>query len=105
MAKAYRHTFLRQAGNVLATTFVRAGLKVGPIHLLTVRGRKSGQPRTTPIAVVEQNGEGSPQHLGDTACLLSSSIPSDILLKGGKEGVPSFQEEDGDGKVPISAVT
>lgn len=57
MAKAYRHTFLRQAGNVLATTLVRAGLKVGPIHLLTVRGRKSGQPRTTPIAVVEQNGE------------------------------------------------
>jgi deazaflavin-dependent oxidoreductase (nitroreductase family) len=36
---------------------VRAGFKVGLIHLLTVRGRKSGQPRTTPIAVVEQNGK------------------------------------------------
>ncbi|GHO62941.1 nitroreductase [Ktedonobacter sp. SOSP1-52] len=57
MAKIYRHTFIRQAGNVLATTFARAGLKVGPIHLLTVRGRKSGQSRTTPIAVVEQNGQ------------------------------------------------
>ena len=27
------------------------------IHLLAVRGRKSGQSRTTPVAVVEQNGK------------------------------------------------
>jgi hypothetical protein len=36
---------------------VRAGVKVGPIHLLAVRGHKSGQPRTNPEAVVEQNGK------------------------------------------------
>ena len=57
MTKTYQHTFFRQMGNVLATTLVRAGVKMGPIHLLTVRGRKSGEPRTTPIAVVEQNGQ------------------------------------------------
>ena len=57
MAKTYRHTALRRIGNVLATTLVRAGVKVGPIHLLTVRGRKSGLPRTTPVAVVEQQGQ------------------------------------------------
>ena len=54
MAKTYRHTALRHIGNVLATILVRAGVKVGPIHLLTVRGRKSGLPCTTPVAVVEQ---------------------------------------------------
>jgi deazaflavin-dependent oxidoreductase (nitroreductase family) len=27
------------------------------MYLLTVRGRKSGQPRTTPIVVIEQDGE------------------------------------------------
>lgn len=27
------------------------------MHLLTVRGRKSGQPRTTPIATVEEDGK------------------------------------------------
>ena len=48
---------------------------------------------------------GSPQHLGTTACLLRSSISNDILLKRVKEGVPSFQEEDGNGKIPILAVT
>ncbi|QBD75839.1 nitroreductase family deazaflavin-dependent oxidoreductase [Ktedonosporobacter rubrisoli] len=57
MAKTYKHTFFMQLGNALATTLVRAGIKMGPIHLLTVRGRKSCQPRTTPVAVVEQNGQ------------------------------------------------
>jgi deazaflavin-dependent oxidoreductase (nitroreductase family) len=48
--------------NVLTTTLLRSGVKlVGfgrqPTYLLTVRGRKSGQPRTTPISVIEQEGK------------------------------------------------
>lgn len=46
--------------NVLTKTLLRMGFKfVGfgvPAYLLTVRGRKSGQPRTTPISVLEQDG-------------------------------------------------
>jgi len=47
--------------NVITSTLLRAGVKlVGPRHapmyLLTVPGRKSGQPRTTPIVIVEQEG-------------------------------------------------
>jgi len=57
MAKTYRVTFLVRLGNLLATTMASIGLKIGPIQLLTVRGRKSGQPRTTPVAVVEQHGK------------------------------------------------
>jgi deazaflavin-dependent oxidoreductase (nitroreductase family) len=54
-------TFVR-LGNVLTTTLLRAGFKlVGPgnypMYLLTVRGRKSGQPRTIPIVVLEHNGK------------------------------------------------
>jgi deazaflavin-dependent oxidoreductase (nitroreductase family) len=54
-------TFVR-LGNVLTTTLLRAGFKlVGPgdypMYLLTVRGRKSGQPRTIPIVVLERNGK------------------------------------------------
>lgn len=49
-------------GNVLTTTLLRAGVKlVGPgkypMYLFTVRGRKSGQPRTIPIVIIEQNGK------------------------------------------------
>src|SRR6266516_4273989 len=63
--------FVRVA-NVLTTTLLRAGLPlVGPglvignypMYLLTVRGRKSGQPRTVSVAIIERNGKryvGSP---------------------------------------------
>ena len=57
MAKTSQVPLYVRMGNVLTTTLVRAGFKVGLVHLLTVRGRKSGQPRTTPIAVVEQDGK------------------------------------------------
>ena len=57
MAKTSQVPRFVRLGNVLTTAMVRAGFNVGLIHLLTVRGRKSGQPRTTPIAVVEQNGK------------------------------------------------
>lgn len=47
-------------GNVFTTPLLRAGVRLSgfghPMYLLTVRGRKSGQPRTTPIVVIEQDG-------------------------------------------------
>lgn len=36
---------------------LRIGVKMGTMSLLTVRGRKSGQPRTVPVLLVEQEGE------------------------------------------------
>lgn len=33
-----------------------AGVPLGPNGLLTVRGRKSGLPRTTPLAIIEASG-------------------------------------------------
>ena len=34
-----------------------AGVKIGRMSLLTVRGRKSGQPRTTPVWLAEYDGQ------------------------------------------------
>jgi deazaflavin-dependent oxidoreductase (nitroreductase family) len=42
--------------NPLATRLLRRGRLMGPNTLLTVRGRKSGEMRTTPVALVEVNG-------------------------------------------------
>jgi deazaflavin-dependent oxidoreductase (nitroreductase family) len=46
---------------MLTKTLLRAGVKlVGfgtPTYLLTVRGRKSGQPRTTPVSPIEREGK------------------------------------------------
>jgi deazaflavin-dependent oxidoreductase (nitroreductase family) len=45
----------------LAATWVlkgllRVGVPMGPMVLLTVRGRKSGEPRTTPVDLFERDG-------------------------------------------------
>ena len=39
--------------NPIARRLLRVGLPLGPNALLTVRGRKTGQPRSTPVAVVD----------------------------------------------------
>ena len=42
--------------NPLAMRLLRRGRLMGPNTLLTVRGRKSGEMRTTPVALVELEG-------------------------------------------------
>jgi len=42
--------------NPLIQRLLRVGVPIGPMTLLTVRGRASGQPRTTPVGVFELNG-------------------------------------------------
>lgn len=56
MATTYRVPFFVRLGNIFTTTLLRAGLKPGTMALLTVRGRKSGLPRTTPVSVGERDG-------------------------------------------------
>src|SRR5690349_13368233 len=40
----------------LARRLLHAGVPLGPNALLTVAGRKTGQPRTTPVALIEVGG-------------------------------------------------
>ncbi len=40
----------------LARFLLRAGIPLGPNGLVTVRGRKSGLPRTNPVAIIEVSG-------------------------------------------------
>src|SRR5437867_12347046 len=42
--------------NPIASRLLRIGTPLGPNALLTVRGRKSGQLRTSPVALVEMHG-------------------------------------------------
>jgi deazaflavin-dependent oxidoreductase (nitroreductase family) len=42
--------------NAIAKPLLAAGMPMGFNGLLTVRGRKSGEPRTTPLAVIEVDG-------------------------------------------------
>lgn len=53
MAKHYRLTIWRKIGNVWFRSLLRIGLAPRSYYLLTVPGRKSGQPRSTPVTLVE----------------------------------------------------
>jgi deazaflavin-dependent oxidoreductase (nitroreductase family) len=57
MAKTYHVPSFVRFSNFFTTTLLRAGLKPGNMALLTVRGRKSGLPRTTPISLIEHDGQ------------------------------------------------
>jgi deazaflavin-dependent oxidoreductase (nitroreductase family) len=57
MAKTLQLTFADRIGDALFMALLRAGLTLGTMSLLTVRGRKSGQPRTVPVLLIEQEGE------------------------------------------------
>ncbi len=61
MAKTNQAPRFVRLANVLTKTLLRTGLPLSgfgyPMYLLTVRGRKSGQPHTTPVVIVEQEGK------------------------------------------------
>lgn len=44
-----------RAGNAIVSLLARAG--IGPIYLLTTRGRTTGQPHTVPVVPVEEDGK------------------------------------------------
>ncbi len=55
MAKPYRvNTFVR-INNTMISSLLRLGIKVWSFSLLTVRGRKSGKPIVTPVAIFVQD--------------------------------------------------
>jgi deazaflavin-dependent oxidoreductase (nitroreductase family) len=53
--RVFRMSSGRRVGDAIMSVFARVGL--GPIHLLTTRGRKTGLPRTNPVTLVEQDGQ------------------------------------------------
>jgi deazaflavin-dependent oxidoreductase (nitroreductase family) len=53
MARTYRLGPLRRAINAVMTAALRRGFGPKSTYLLTTTGRKSGQPRTTPVTLVE----------------------------------------------------
>ena len=57
MPKSYRLTFVRRLANWVITALARLGAPLGSTCLLTVRGRKTGVPRTTPVRLIEEEGQ------------------------------------------------
>jgi deazaflavin-dependent oxidoreductase (nitroreductase family) len=56
MAKTYHLGPARRAVNVAVTGLLNFGAGPRSTYLLTTTGRRSGQPRTTPVTLVEEAG-------------------------------------------------
>src|SRR6266487_5885394 len=55
MAKPYRVNAFVRINNTMISSLLRLGIKVWSFSLLTVRGRKSGKPIVTPVAIFVQD--------------------------------------------------
>ena len=55
MTMAHAPAFVRRSG-AITTRLLGAGVPMGPNAAVTIRGRTTGKPRTTPLAVVEIDG-------------------------------------------------
>src|SRR6185312_14834640 len=56
MTETFRMTRSMRIGSTILTALLRAGMPLGSLTLLSVRGRKSGKISTTPVALVERDG-------------------------------------------------
>ncbi len=57
MAKQYRVNAFMRINNAMTSCLLHLGVNLGSFALLTVRGRKSGKPIETPIAIFVQEGK------------------------------------------------
>jgi deazaflavin-dependent oxidoreductase (nitroreductase family) len=57
LVKSYRLTPLRRFANGMMRMLLRLGLAPRTTMLLTVPGRRSGRPRSTPVTLVEKDGQ------------------------------------------------
>ena len=55
--KPYRRSLWRRALNGLVRPLATLGLTGPRTHLLTVAGRKTGRPWSTPVSIVQEGGE------------------------------------------------
>ncbi len=57
MAKQYQHSLMFKAGNRFMRSLLALGISLNGSALITVPGRKTGRPHSTPITMVEYQGQ------------------------------------------------
>ena len=85
MAATYRLTPSRRAANRLVRFLLRLGLMPGPTYMLTVPGRRSGRPLSTPVTLVEDGGtRWLVAPYGDVAWVRNARAAGRITLSRGR---------------------
>jgi deazaflavin-dependent oxidoreductase (nitroreductase family) len=99
MASTYRLTPSRRAANRVVRLLLKLGLMPGPTYMLTVPGRRTGRPLSTPVTLVEDGGNRwlvSPY--GDVAWVRNARAAGQVTLTRGRrtETVPIRELNPGD---------
>jgi deazaflavin-dependent oxidoreductase (nitroreductase family) len=85
VAATYRLSPSRRAANRLVRLLLKLGLMPGPTYLLTVPGRRTGRPLSTPVTLVE---EGDSRWLvapyGDVAWVHNARAAAQVTLSRGR---------------------
>ena len=86
MAKTYRVTPFARFGNTMSGLMISIGLGPKGMKLLTVPGRKSGIPRTTPVNTIETNGtRWLVAPYGEVGWVLNARAAGVVTLRRGKK--------------------
>ena len=81
MATTYRLSPSRRAANRLVRLLLKLGLMPGPTYLLTVPGRRTGRPLSTPVTLVEEgNSRWLVAPYGDVAWVHNARAAGQVTL-------------------------
>ena len=94
MAKTYRLGPTRRAVILLMKQLVRLGVGGKATYLLTTTGRRTGEPRTTPVILVDEAGERwSVSPYGTVAWVYDVRAHPEVVLRHGKRKESLHAEE------------
>jgi len=85
MAWTYHLGFWRRLVNRIVSALLRGGMSPPHTYLLTVQGRKSGRPYTTPVTLLQEQGERwlvAPY--GEVAWVRNARAAGSVTLRRGR---------------------
>jgi deazaflavin-dependent oxidoreductase (nitroreductase family) len=103
MAKTYKTTGAIRFFNGLMKIMIRLGLAPKNMHILTVRGRASGRRYSTPVSLIQEDGQRwlvAPY--GEVSWVKNARAAGELTLtRGGKSETLTFTELGPEESAPI----
>lgn len=103
MAKTYQVTAPIRMFNRLGKALIRLGMMPKNLHVLTVRGRKTGQAYSTPVSLVQEDGKRwlvAPY--GEVNWVKNARAAGEVtLMRGGKTETLRITELPAEDSAPI----
>lgn len=103
MAKEYHVGITRKLGNWFVTAMVRRGLGPANTYILTTMGRRSGQPRSTPVTIAEsENRRYLVSPYGDVGWVKNvRARPVATVQRGGEQREVAVRAVEADEAAPV----